>query len=458
MPVPAPRLSRQPTHPIYKTARPGDVAQPKPVLATLTDNLPPAMRGAASRALAQGERADALASWQQQHAARGIWEDSPFLPGAGAPAAAAVAEPVAFPHVFPSLSFALPTSYERGASAYTEDDEASDYSGAHYARGSEWSECGDDVDADMVDDAASLAIVNDYSPGPVYSVDTSYASPLDDLSPDGMQEPGSSPGPLTPFGDFVDRVVTEPEDDESFYAPSQAYEGPGCAPNCQDCLRAPAEDAKADQPSTVVTPPASDAYKRLSEAFSDFVADFVWRTCITKPGKTQTYVCCRSVYTRMLSMTHSSLDYAPHPPAHLAESVRRLLWSTSLQPAAICMAMHYIYRLPVHLAPIYLAPSEDREVKFRKALLGEPDAEEREEMEAQAPFRLIVLGFMLANKWLDDHTFSNKTWYVMLRPTFGDVCSIKEQVAALGHPDPVAEHAGGTRAPRLPLLALGPAG
>jgi hypothetical protein len=51
-------------------------------------------------------------------------------------------------------------------------------------------------------------------------------------------------------------------------------------------------------------------------------------------------------------------------------------------------------------------------------LLGEGSQESgaertRQLLEAHAPFRLLLLGVMLANKWLDDNTFSNKTWYAI---------------------------------------------
>lgn len=49
---------------------------------------------------------------------------------------------------------------------------------------------------------------------------------------------------------------------------------------------------------------------------------------------------------------------------------------------------------------------------FRLELLGEGVDDERKPLlEGHAPFRLILLGVMLANKWLDDNTFSNKTWH-----------------------------------------------
>lgn len=90
-----------------------------------------------------------------------------------------------------------------------------------------------------------------------------------------------------------------------------------------------------------------------------------------------------------------------------------MLLSTLLQPSAIFLALWYIVKLPVYFGPTCLRPEHAREIRFRAELLGEAHmALDREAIESYAPFRLVVLGCMLANKWLDDHTFSNKTWYV----------------------------------------------
>lgn len=69
-----------------------------------------------------------------------------------------------------------------------------------------------------------------------------------------------------------------------------------------------------------------------------------------------------------------------------------------------------------------------KELRFRVALLGENHGLDRDATENNAPFRLIVLGCMLANKWLDDHTFSNKTWYVLFLPC----CPLLSQFEILG--------------------------
>jgi hypothetical protein len=52
-----------------------------------------------------------------------------------------------------------------------------------------------------------------------------------------------------------------------------------------------------------------------------------------------------------------------------------------------------------------------KELLFRQEVLGSHAA--CSATDASIPFRLFVLGCMLANKWLDDHTFSNKTWCVL---------------------------------------------
>lgn len=85
--------------------------------------------------------------------------------------------------------------------------------------------------------------------------------------------------------------------------------------------------------------------------------------------------------------------------------------STLLQPSAVLLALWYIARLPVFFGAAGLGPEHVKERRFRVELLGDSRGNvDGESAEGTATFRLVVLGFMLANKWLDDHTFSNKTW------------------------------------------------
>lgn len=101
-------------------------------------------------------------------------------------------------------------------------------------------------------------------------------------------------------------------------------------------------------------------------------------------------------------------------PLYLTARVHSLLMSTLLQPSAMLLALWYIVRLPVYLGAPGLGPEHVKERRFRVELLSDTrDVLDGESPEGTATFRLIVLGCMLANKWLDDHTFSNKTWSVL---------------------------------------------
>src|SRR5579863_1251174 len=107
-------------------------------------------------------------------------------------------------------------------------------------------------------------------------------------------------------------------------------------------------------------------------------------------------------------------QHPPPPPPFLASTVRSLLLSTLLQPSAVLLAAWYIVHLPVRFGHISLRPDAVKEVRFRLELFGLGEWQDSscfQTTEVHAPFRLVLLGCMLANKWLDDHTFSNKTWY-----------------------------------------------
>ena len=86
-----------------------------------------------------------------------------------------------------------------------------------------------------------------------------------------------------------------------------------------------------------------------------------------------------------------------------------LLLSTLLQPSAVLLALWYVVKLPISFGG--LSGANTKESEFKDVLFRDGASADSELQENSAPFRLIVLGCMLANKWLDDHTFSNKTWY-----------------------------------------------
>lgn len=294
MPVPAPRLIRHSSHPVSKSEHPAQVTN-KPVFQPLTHNLPFPLRGVPAAVGTRGQWARSMDPWATLHKPRKSWEDGiPFddreddenlgfqvgLTGAvNAPVSNGSRAQAPFPPLFPSLTLAAPTSYERYSDAIG-DDADSDYSPMHYGNGSEWSY---DDDADM-DDGFDPSLDERYEPSRVgYEQTRAYNSPLlDDLSPMAPMDPASSPGPITPFGEFVDRVVTshsgafdaEGHSHPTKYRSREAYQGEGCGAECEQC-----QSYEVPRAPATATPSADEAYRKLVDPMSEWIAAFVWKVC-----------------------------------------------------------------------------------------------------------------------------------------------------------------------------------
>jgi hypothetical protein len=173
----------------------------------------------------------------------------------------------------------------------------------------------------------------------------------------------------------------------------------------------------------VPMPSATLSYKKVADPLAEWVATFVWNVCTTGMclDTYSAYVHATPIPFYLAHITHrgSPTQHTQHstPPPFLASTVRSLLLSTLLQPSAVLLAAWYITHLPVRFGHISLRPDAVKEVRFRLELFGLSEWQDSScfpATEVHAPFRLVVLGCMLANKWLDDHTFSNKTWYAPL--------------------------------------------
>jgi hypothetical protein len=243
-----------------------------------------------------------------------------------------------------------------------------------------------------------------------------FSPVYEDDSPQMVDGPdvASSPiGPATPFGEFVDRAVATAETYTSFEGLHSAtdlvqhesqYHFAVDVPDQYHQYQAYHEEPKAAAPTQepVVIPSTTVSYKKLAEPLADWVASYVWKVCTTGMS-------LPSEFALDNSGTPSSYSHAP--PSYLAGSVHSLFLSTLLQPSAILLALWYITRLPVFFGAVGLSTEHVKELRFRVELLGDTrGGVDREALETNAPFRLVLLGCMLANKWLDDHTFSNKTW------------------------------------------------
>ncbi|KAF8901665.1 hypothetical protein CPB84DRAFT_1815119 [Gymnopilus junonius] len=240
-------------------------------------------------------------------------------------------------------------------------------------------------------------------------------SPIfEDQSPGLASGPdsGSSPlEPLTPFGDFVDRAVAGAQHavlDDLYVERSAHVEDHQEKQVIPDVYQAvPIFPTIADAPgqqdliSDTVTFGATSGYKKLAEPLSEWVANYVWKICTTG-------------FNLPPAFTQPSINAGPYAvavPSYLAPSIHSLLLSTLLQPSAVFLSIWYIVRLPVCFRSAPLTGEFVKENALRATLLDTGTGLERDTVEASAAFRLVVLGCMLSNKWLDDHTFSNKTWH-----------------------------------------------
>lgn len=244
---------------------------------------------------------------------------------------------------------------------------------------------------------------------------------------DGLLHP-----PATPFADFVDRIVAT---ELTHGCDSDGHNEPPFLP--------PAVDPSHQHQTVSAEPPSNPsyikAYRMIAEPLSEWMADFIWKVCTDGVSLPRRFVGIGYVKLGVLSnwivyhmfLSSATRTYEDKPSSSLAKSIYSILCSTLLQPSAIVLALWYITRLPVLFDEQTVGVNlTSCEVDFRKALYGE----ERQLFDSQAPFRIALLGCMLANKWLDDHTFSNKTWYALV--AFFVYHILNPHLVAVGIPSP----------------------
>ncbi|KAF7313580.1 hypothetical protein HMN09_00514300 [Mycena chlorophos] len=381
MPVPVPRFAKQSAHPVKKNSLqslPLPVSPPGP---------PPSFG-------TREEWINSLPTWRRtKQREQGFYTG---LAGAANPALAMKGN---------RAEACLPPVYSL-FDGDADDEMSSDYSALDRVSAdneSQWSNSSFGMDIDYQSQldlstsspASDLVLPDDYERG-------AFTPVFEDQSPGVYSGPdvSSSPvGPVTPFGEFVDRAVAadvygEPKSQDTGSSYDLGHFVPYPTVDQHKAQQGPAPVPE------VVTPTATHGYRKLAEPLAEWVANYVWKACATGFSLPE-------VFSRPSNVAkHRSSS----PPSYLPSAVHSLLLSTLLQPSAVFLAIWYIARLPVYYDATVLGAEFAKELRFRAALLGSGD---QEATEASAPFRLIVLGCMLANKWLDDHTFSNKTWHTI---------------------------------------------
>lgn len=403
MPVPVP--PRQPSHQVHKYSKTEDASKSySSVFHNLKHTLPVSPRGPPPSFGSRDQWINSLPSWRRTKTRR-IWEDDVrstseerrervFFQGLTSTADVQVSKGNHAEACLPPLDAFL----QKYASNTSPSDAGQPIHAEH--RPSTYVPVWGTESYDSPDDSSTY----DY-------VWPRFAPVLEDDSDDMMNgDLGSSPiGPMTPFAEYVDRVI----------ATSDVTTVSERVPLTQDSLHQYGlyscnmvdyqcgDQIKQESVAPVDSAPsASTKYKMFAEPMADWIVSYVWKVCknsIALPPAVSRY-----------TPSMSGQKLAPTAPMHLSAAVHSLLMSTLLQPSAVLLAMWYIARLPVYFSGVTLG-LEVKERRFRAELLDTSSGIDGKTLEANATFRLIVLGFMLANKWLDDHTFSNKTWHTICK-------------------------------------------
>lgn len=305
MPVPVPRLSKPPSHPVIKNKQsPPEVAD----LQSLSSSLPPCPTGPPPSFGTREEWIKSLPAWRRDKPRR-IWEDDsrsvdyPFeqdfsrgLTAAGnAPVIKGAHAEACLPPLYSLFNRFAPTHCVLDEE---DDDMDSDCSmdHSHLDNQSQWTASSPPREIEDIDIVNLSQNHDGHTLGaPVLhrsSHEQGASSPVyDDRSP---EDPVSSPlGPVTPFGVFVDRAVV---DAHVYPSCGKTYPAEVAAQNC--AFEEPKDGGhRAFAPFALNTyvdvpkepaPAAENAassinaqYKKLAEPLANWIADYVWRVCTT---------------------------------------------------------------------------------------------------------------------------------------------------------------------------------
>lgn len=298
MPVPVPRFSKPPSHPVIKgKQRPYN----PPDLESLSSSLPPCPSGPPPSFSTREEWIKSLPAWRRDKPRR-IWEENSHslhhpseqgfpqgLTDAGnAPVIKGVHAEACLPPLYSLFSQFTPDDEEEVL--YEDDDMDSDSSmdHSHLDNQSQWTASSPARDIDDIMDGTnpreSDSHYLDISERDYLPEGNAFSPVYEDQSP---EEPVSSPmEPVTPFGIFVDRAVAD----------AQVY--PTCGGPCptdigaQSSAKSPAVFAPfsvktfGDVPKEPV--PVADnvvsvntGYKKLAEPLANWITDYVWKVCTT---------------------------------------------------------------------------------------------------------------------------------------------------------------------------------
>lgn len=188
------------------------------------------------------------------------------------------------------------------------------------------------------------------------------------------------------------------------------------SPDSDTLLRALPTPSFVTPPEDVPPKPAAPSKAVIAASavpLADWFADVVWALYL-------------GPVPAVAAGGNSGLAGADKAPQPLTAFVHAVLSQTLASPQCAALGLYYLVRLPVRLGSSAVRAAAhiwnvgidqeghtaytsvpDRKHAARAGFVAElygPGGED-------VPYRLAALALMLGNKWLDDHTFTNKTWH-----------------------------------------------
>ncbi|KAG8687458.1 hypothetical protein FRC09_013475, partial [Ceratobasidium sp. 395] len=179
-------------------------------------------------------------------------------------------------------------------------------------------------------------------------------------------------------------------------------------------------DSNNNNPKVAPPPVPTKAVIAASAVpLADWFADVVWAIYLGRNSTVGT------------SGGNAGLAGADKAPPALAAFVHAVLSQTLASPQCAALGLYYLVKLPVNLSSVSnlrmggalwnvgpdaeghtcYASVPDRERAARAGFVAELYGQGVGPGQEDVPYRLAALALMLGNKWLDDHTFTNKTWH-----------------------------------------------
>jgi hypothetical protein len=332
MPVPVPRISRTPAHPVIKQPRRASIDQVVP-LQHLSHILPVSPTGPPPSFGTREQWINSLPTWRRTKPRR-IWEDDIVpVPNAAQPdhnkmvvaadhlETGVCAKPRVSPiHILFQTRSSPPVDHDftglGDGDGDADDEMSSDCSVIGHARYDSDNHCGlispSGCDYMHVGDsynshtAGGLSTTNLADGGryiaPCY--ERGAFTPVFEEDSTTYEVVSSPLGPITPFGQFVDRAVAATEQftcNNTYPAPISQHA------ECYHSQSPMQQMVVAPTVGLIPSPTATDTYRKLAEPLANWIADYVWKACTTgmslPPAFCQSKWVVSSILLHFMSLT-----------------------------------------------------------------------------------------------------------------------------------------------------------